>query len=475
MNLSNNKQPNQGCGLGCAVLIVAILSIGYPQLLWIIAIIGIAYLIKDGKHILDLKKKVSQLEEEKENLNNELKTVELSNDEFKYIDLKKSLIELENKIESVKKESDNLSYKKLELEKEVMEVEDLVLMQSFGIYETKYDLEKSEQYKIKLDEIRKYQKEMVRQKIATNHSLDWTIEYDDRKGKEFILDTIKLSLKAFNNECDNIINKVKYNNLEISEKRINKIFKDINSLTDMQKVSIREEYLNLKIEELYLKYEYQCKLQEEKEKQQEEKERLREEAKVRKEIESLRKKVEKEEQHFINAITELQSKINNAYDEEKEQLLVKLLELEEKLASIDEAKKDIENRELNNKAGYVYIISNIGSFGEDVYKIGMTRRLDPMERIRELGGASVPFIFDVHAIIFTEDAPKLESKLHEKFRDKEVNKINHRKEFFKVNLEDIENVVKEEFNKTVDFIKTAEAEDFRKSLSLNYESEEVLS
>ena len=97
---------------------------------------------------------------------------------------------------------------------------------------------------------------------------------------------------------------------------------------------------------------------------------------------------------------------------------------------------------MNNKAGYVYIISNIGSFGENVYKIGMTRRLEPMERIKELGGASVPFTFDVHAMVFTEDAPKLESKLHEIFRDKEVNKVNHRKEFFKVDLSEIERVIK---------------------------------
>ena len=128
--------------------------------------------------------------------------------------------------------------------------------------------------------------------------------------------------------------------------------------------------------------------------------------------------------------------------------------------------EDIDYREANKKAGYVYIISNIGSFGKDVYKIGMTRRLEPMDRVDELGDASVPFKFDVHAMIFSDDAPKLEAALHHAFDNKKVNMINNRKEFFNVKLEEIEQVVKENHDKLVEFIKTPDAEQYRESMIL---------
>lgn len=460
MNIKSNepkdkkpKEPNGDVGIGCILVVLMLVSIKFPIILILVAIIIMGYIELNKQNINNFKNEIYELENSNKDLIQKLKEFEFSSDEIKCLDLKKEINVLEDK--------------KIKLNEDVALLEELGFIQSFGFYETKYGLETSEEYKDKLFIIRDRQKDMVKSKTATNHNLEWTIDNDKKKGKEFILDTIKLSLKAFNNECDNIITKVKYSNLDASEKRIRKVFDDINALTDMQKVSIKEEYLNLKIEELYLKYEYECKKQEEKIKQQEEKERLKEEAKVRKEIENARKKVEKEEQHFVNAISDLKTKVDSANDKEKEKLLIKLAELEQKLNSIEESKKDIIKREMNNKAGYVYIISNIGSFGENVYKIGMTRRLEPMERIKELGGASVPFTFDVHAMVFTEDAPKLESKLHEIFRDKEVNKVNHRKEFFKVDLSEIERVIKEEFDKPVDFIKIADAEEYRKSLLLN--------
>lgn len=115
----------------------------------------------------------------------------------------------------------------------------------------------------------------------------------------------------------------------------------------------------------------------------------------------------------------------------------------------------------------MYIISNIGAFGENVYKIGMTRRLDPQERIDELGDASVPFNYDVHAMIFTDDAPKLEAALHSAFEDKKLNKINPRREFFKVTLEDVKTVVRKNFDKTVEWIDVPEAEQYRQSVLLS--------
>ena len=151
-------------------------------------------------------------------------------------------------------------------------------------------------------------------------------------------------------------------------------------------------------------------------------------------------------------------------DAEKQLYIDKIRELEEKLKGLEESKKDVLNRESNTRAGFVYVISNIGSFGENIYKIGMTRRLEPMDRIKELSSASVPFEFDVHAMIFSEDAPALENTLHKTFNDKRVNKINPRKEFFNVTLREIEKVVKENHNATVQFTELAKAEQYRAGL-----------
>ncbi|MBQ7916373.1 MAG: GIY-YIG nuclease family protein, partial [Firmicutes bacterium] len=135
--------------------------------------------------------------------------------------------------------------------------------------------------------------------------------------------------------------------------------------------------------------------------------------------------------------------------------------------------KNVDYREANKRAGYVYVISNIGAFGDDVYKIGMTRRLDPMERIDELGDASVPFDYDVHALIFSDDAPALESALHNAFEANKVNKINSRREFFKISLNEIKAVVAKNFDKTVEWIDVPEAEQYRLSIARSKNKHEV--
>lgn len=148
------------------------------------------------------------------------------------------------------------------------------------------------------------------------------------------------------------------------------------------------------------------------------------------------------------------------------ELLSKKEELESHLNTIQHNIEEIDYREANKRAGYVYIISNIGSFGENIYKIGMTRRLEPLDRVNELGDASVPFNFDVHAMIFSDDAPALENALHHAFESKKVNMINHRREFFKVTLDEIESVVKANFDKTVEFKKIPDADQYRETLML---------
>lgn len=425
------------------------------------------------KEIVELKNELESTRKRNKDLNERISKFKFTKEELEYLDLneiisknKDEIINLENRKKTILKEIDKLNLNVLDLKKEVNLFNDILELQSYGFYEPKYGFENSTGYKQRLDEIRKRQKEAVKKKEATNHKLDWHIGGDRRKGKEFILDTIKLVIRAFNNECDNIIYKVNFKNIETSKNKIEKVFVALNKLTDMQLVSIKNSYLDLKIEELYLKYEYECKVQEEKEEQQMIKERMREEAKALKELENAMKKIEKEETHFNNAIEDLNKKISLAKDNEKNKLIEKLNELEAKLDEIEKSKQDIANREKNTRAGYVYIISNIGSFGEDVYKIGMTRRLEPMDRVRELGDASVPFKFDVHAMIFSEDAPSLENALHKKFATKSVNKMNLRKEFFKVSLEEIEKEVNMNHNAVVEFTKIAEAIEYRQSIAL---------
>ena len=184
-----------------------------------------------------------------------------------------------------------------------------------------------------------------------------------------------------------------------------------------------------------------------------------------KEIAEARKEAEKERKHYLQALEKLRQQVTEAATEEDRQALTaKQDDLINHLDELNQKMEDIDYRQENQRAGYVYVISNIGSFGEDVYKIGMTRRLDPMERVYELGDASVPFMFDVHAMIFSDDAPKLEAALHQAFADKRVNAVNARREYFRVSLEEIKQVVRENHDKTVEFVDTPDAQQYRESL-----------
>ena len=274
-----------------------------------------------------------------------------------------------------------------------------------------------------------------------------------------VSDTQKLLLRAFNTECDEIVSKVKYTNFDASLNRIYKSSEAISKLGTIMNISINYPYLELKVKELRLAFEYQQKKQEEKEAQKAARAEMREAAKLQKEIEAQRKKIEKEQTHYQTAYEKILKQLEqNPSDDD---LLKKKSELENQLSDIDKAMKDIDYREANQRAGYVYIISNIGAFGENVYKIGMTRRLDPQDRVDELGDASVPFNFDVHAMIFSDDAPALEAALHKAFEDRKLNMVNTRREFFNVTLDEIKEVVKKNFDKTVEFIDVPDAEQYR--------------
>lgn len=384
------------------------------------------------------------------------------------LELQEKKDKLVNQVEKLNEEISDLINQKNIKKKELITLDEEVLMQDFGLYQPKYDFATSEQYKAKLDDLRNKQKQMIKDKTAVNYSTNWTVDGSKAKGTKMTNDNIKQILRSFNTECENAIDRVKFNNIDSMKKRIEKSFESLNKLNETVHVGLKPSFLNLKIEELYLAYEYQVKKQEEKEEQKRIREELREQAKLKKELEEARKNIDKDLKHFTNALESLNIQLNNneITQEQREALLNKKNELEEQINTLTNNLKDIDYRQENQKAGYVYVISNIGAFGEDIYKIGMTRRLNPQDRIDELGDASVPFNFDVHAMIFAEDAPALENALHKAFDNKKVNMINQRREFFNVKLEEIEKVIRNNFDNTVEFIKIPEAEQYRESVKM---------
>ena len=349
---------------------------------------------------------------------------------------------------------------------EIVQLDNEILLQEFGIYAPMYDFANSEMYKDRLAVVRQKQKDMVTNNTVCTYPDNMTLDGSLAQGRKMIKDNVKQIVRSFNNECDAAIEKAKFNNVEAIRNRIEKSYNQLNKMNSKLKIALTPKYLALKLDELNLAYEYQVKKQEEKEEARRIREEQREAQKLLREIEEARKKIEKEKTHYENAMKSIEKQIELASDEDKADLLAKRDEIQKQISKLEDEIKEVDYREANQKAGYVYIISNIGSFGENIYKIGMTRRLDPQDRVDELGDASVPFTFDVHAMIFSEDAPALESALHRAFDDKKVNMINGRKEFFNVTLEEIESVVKANFDKTVEFVKTPEAEQYRESLMM---------
>lgn len=323
-----------------------------------------------------------------------------------------------------------------------------------------YETTTSEDCKNRLMVLKQKEKE-VREKKT-----DISFLGDD--GKEKVHERLSRKiLRTFNSECDNVMLNVGLKNIDKSRKKIQKSFETLNKLYSVDGIALTNKILELKLEQITLIYTYELKYQQEKDIQRAIKEQMLEEAKAQREIEEQKKKIEKDLQQHLGEINRMMKYMQKTQiDAEKQLYMDKIKELEEKIKVLKSDKDTVLEREANAKAGFVYIISNIGSFGENVYKIGMTRRLEPMDRIHELSSASVPFEFDVHAMIFSSDAPELENKLHRYFANTAVNKVNPRKEFYNVDIDEIEKVVKENYNETVQFTKIPIAAEYRQSLNL---------
>lgn len=377
----------------------------------------------------------------------------------KQAELSQKEVEISNLNSTIKSLNANISEK----QSEIISLDDAILAQEFGLYEPKYDFDSIEKYKSLLKVYRDKQKQILKQINQNAKNTAWTVNGSKTEGRKMVVDTSKLLMTAFNASCDEIVRKVKFSNIEKSVESIRKQAEKISKLGRVMSISVPHEYIELKCQEAYLSYEYAKFKEEEKERLRELREQEREAKKVQKEIEEQRKKLEKERKHYSQELDTVLEQIKNADGEALAALKEKREALENELEEINKAKEDVDYREANQKAGYVYVISNIGAFGENIFKIGMTRRLDPMERIKELGDASVPFNFDVHAMIFSDDAPALESALHHEFENRKLNLVNQRREFFKCSLEEIKEAILKNYDKTVEFTDTPDAEQYRVS------------
>lgn len=354
-----------------------------------------------------------------------------------------------------------------ELVKEAAIFDEDIELAELGFYKPHYDFDTSEKYKEEIALVKARQKDMISSKTAIFCNTEWTVEGSKAKGRTMTNRGIRLTARAFNNECDSAISNVSWSNAQRMELRVEKAFDSINKLNESNAIQISYQYLRLKVKELRLAHEYKEKKYQEKEEQAEIRRQMREEAKLEQEIE----KALKDEETYQKLLYEARTEAENSTGAKLSKLQEKIAELAKELDEAHAKSERAKSMAQQTKAGHIYVISNKGSFGEDIYKIGMTRRLEPFERVKELGDASVPFIFDVHAMIYSNDAPGMESTIHKAFDFKRINLVNSRKEFFQVSLHEIEAEVKK-ISSGAEFILTAEAKEYRQSNAIRAQREQ---
>lgn len=277
---------------------------------------------------------------------------------------------------------------------------------------------------------------------------------------------IKFVTDAFNGKVDSALSKVKYDNYGTIKQQIEDAFNVVNYTgVAFRNARISEIYLNARLDELKWAVATNELKKIEQDEQRRIKELMREEERAQREIQKAIDAAEKEEKILKKAMEEARRQIESANEEERLQFEAKLQDLQDKLTAAEEKNKRALSMAQQTRSGHVYVISNIGSFGENIYKIGMTRRLEPKDRVTELGDASVPFSFDIHAMIYSTDAPTLEKTLHKKFVNNQVNKVNPRKEFFDVTLADIRNMI-DEMGIEAHWTMTAEAKEYYESQAM---------
>lgn len=333
-------------------------------------------------------------------------------------------------------------------------------LREMGFYEPVFNFADSATYEQSILANIAKQKAMAVSGEACVCRTKWSVEGNERAGAAIAKNTISLVLRAFNNECEVLISRTSWRNFESTKRQIEKSFKRINSFVAAHKIDITEPYLALKLEQLTLTFEQAQKIKEEKEALRRERELTRENERAEREYQQAIVKAEEEEARYQRALEKARQELGH---NDSAKLREQIGDLEAKLERAMAERERAKSMAQMTRSGYVYVISNIGSFGEKVFKVGMTRRLDPMDRVHELGDASVPFSFDVHAMIWTEDAPGLENELHRRLDQHRVNRINYRKEFFNAEMETVRAIVLDAAPNAT-FVEQADAEQYHASL-----------
>ena len=412
-------------------------------------ILGVILLVMQTLDANALKKKYGTIDL----LEHKISSLEIQKDE-KEKSMSNLIAKLNQKIKDTKEEQETILN---EMKSEIDSLRKEAICEHYRYSD--YDGLTSEECKNKLALLKTEEQAYIKKSTAVKI-------FGDSSKKE-LNSNVKQILRCFNSECDNVLLNLSVKTIDTARNKITKSFETLNKLFSTDGVQMEQKLLQYKLDELNLVYTYELKKEQEREQQRAIKEQMVEEEKVRREIERQKAKLEKDQAQCSNEINRLMGYMQKTQSDVEKQLYIdKINELEEKLKQLEADKATVLEREANARAGYVYVISNIGSFGADVYKIGMTRRLEPMDRVKELGSASVPFEFDVHAMIFSDDAPALETALHQAFEKQSVNRVNLRKEFFRVSLDDIERVVKENFNKAVKFTRIPVAKEYNETLEI---------
>jgi len=456
--------------------------------------VGITYLItniitnkkvKNHKTLSDaVKAKVKELEV----INDELVALKANYEQVSFET--QSLQDLKNNADSIKEDLDGDTLSLKEIRKELLNSSEnlteenkklYLLMLKIDVYSRidefvdvghyempAYLYETSARFAEEIKRTREQQKELIRDNDAVTCDEDISLYGGaPNAGKKIVDGQIKLILTAFNIEVDSLIAKVSPSNFPKILERIEKLANTLERSVITLHCGFNIQYIELKMQECRLQYQFTLKKKEEQDEQRLIKEQIREEQRAIKEYEKAITDAEKEEKLYRSLLERARKQLESASDEEKTIAQQKIVELELRLAEAESKELRAKSMAQQTRKGHVYVISNIGSFGDSVYKIGLTRRLEPMDRIKELGDASVPFSFDVHAMIYVEDAPALESALHREFTHKRLNAVNLRKEFFTIDLGSIKDAVNKIAGVDAEFNTTILAEEYYESKRLS--------
>lgn len=337
---------------------------------------------------------------------------------------------------------------------QLVDLDDQRVLQEVGIYRYRHPLEDAAAYKQRLDQVNAEITAMVKAGTAILSADMFTFEGSLAKGRRMVTDLSKLMLRAYNAEADNCVRSLRSANVITAEQRLQRSMDSIERLGRLMQLRINPDYHALRLTELQLVADWNMKKQEEREAERERRAELREQRRVEAELAAERERLDKERAHYITALEQLGADDPGASD------------LRARLEQIDDAITANDYRQANIRAGYVYVISNQGAFGPGVVKIGMTRRLEPRDRIRDLGDASVPFFFDTHALFFSDDAVTLEKELHEALADRRLNYVNMRREFFFATPQEVKTLLESKVGGLLEYRQQADAEEYSQSRSL---------